>query len=253
MDLNLKGKVAMVTGTGSQIGFGKSIALTLAKEGCNVVSADINFEGAKTTAAEIQTLGCEAIAFKIDVTSSSEVNDTVQAALKEFGKIDILVNNAGTSSPPKPFIEMTETECDFDINVNLRGVMNCTRAVLSHMISQKYGKIINISSGAGLIGCKDVAAYSAAKAGIIAFSQALAAEVGPLGINVNNIAPGFAATGLVGNAKDNPEFLQRFADQSLIGRLTVPQDIATVVAFLASDVSMDIIGQTIRVAGKVLV
>jgi NAD(P)-dependent dehydrogenase (short-subunit alcohol dehydrogenase family) len=146
MDLGLKGKVALVTGAGSQIGFGKGIVMTLARDGCNIIASDVNLEGAKQTASEVNALGCRAIAIKADITNSAEVNNMVDAAMAEFGKIDILVNNAGAGTPPKPFVETTTADWDANININLRGVLNCTKAVLGHMISQKSGKIINVSS-----------------------------------------------------------------------------------------------------------
>jgi 3-oxoacyl-[acyl-carrier protein] reductase len=247
MDLGLKDKVALVTGAGSQIGFGKGIALTLAREGCDIIVNDVDSEGAEKTAAEVKSLGRKAIAIKADVSSSAEVNDMVKTALKQFGKIDILVNNAGVCTPPKPFIEMTEEECDRDINVNLNGVLNCTRAVLSHMISRKSGKIISISSDAAKMGGANIAVYGAAKAGIMVFSKGLAAEVAASGINVNAIAPGPGDTGFALHAP--PGFLKKVTAMIPLGRTTTPQDIANMIAFLASDVSSNITGQTISVDG----
>ena len=250
MDLGLQGKIALVTGAGSQIGFGKAIALTLAREGCDLVLADINLEGARKTAAEIQALGRQAIALKADISQSTEVQEMVRAALAKFGRIDILVNNAGASTPPKPFLQMTEADCDRDININLKGVINCTRAVLPGMVERKSGKIVNISSGAGLIGGNLLAAYSAAKAGIIAFTMSIAREVGPAGVNVNCVAPGMAQTGFAPNAPRG--FLEAYAASTAVKRLTVPQDIANAVAFLVSDVASDIIGQTLSVSGSII-
>jgi 3-oxoacyl-[acyl-carrier protein] reductase len=248
MELGLNGKVAIVTGAGSQKGFGKSIAVTLAKEGCNIIACDIDIEGAKKTAAEVENLGCKAIALKADITSSTEVNNTIEMALTEFGKIDILVNNAGAITPLKPLVEKNEVEWNQDIDLNLKGTMNYTKAVLPHMISQKNGKIINISSIGAKKGKRNTVAYGAAKAGVIGFTQCLAAEVGPLGINVNAIAPGLADTNFGGGAPP-PEILEKAKATIPIKRITVPQDIANIVAFLASDVSSDIVGQTISVDG----
>lgn len=249
MDLGLKGKAALVTGAGSQIGFGKAIALTLAKDGCDIIVNDIDLKGAQQTAAEVEASGRKAMAIKADVTKSAEVKDMVKAVLERFGKIDILVNNAGACTPPKPFLEMTEAEWDKDININLRGVLNCSKAVLPHMIERKYGKIVSITSGAGINGGFNTAVYAAAKAGVIAFTMAIAKEVAPSGINANCVSPGPAITGFARNAP--PGMLERFAKTVSIGRLTEPQDIANTVAFLASDVSADIVGQTIIVTGNV--
>jgi 3-oxoacyl-[acyl-carrier protein] reductase len=247
MDLGLKGKVALVTGAGSQIGFGKGIVLTLAKEGCDIIASDKDIEGARQTAAEVKALGRQAIAVKADVASSAEVNDMVKAALAEFGRIDILVNNAGAATPPKPFIEMTEADWDADININLKGVLNCTRAVLNQMISRQSGKIINISSCCARIGGAMNSVYCAAKAGIMVFTKGIAAEVAPSGINVNAIAPGPGNTGFALHAP--PEFLEKITAMIPLGRSTTPQDIGNMVAFLASDISSDIVGQTFAVDG----
>jgi 2-hydroxycyclohexanecarboxyl-CoA dehydrogenase len=250
MDLGLNGKVALVTGTGSQIGYGKGIVLTLAREGCDIISADKDFEGAKQTAAEVEVLGRKSMAAKADVTSSAEVNEMVKAALAKFGKIDILVNNAGGGSPPKPFIEKTEADWDHDINLNLRGVLNCTKAVLGHMLARKSGKIINISSGAGRMGLPGRAIYSAAKGGVIAFTKTLAREVGPSGINVNCITPGIGETNFARASNTPAEYLKQVVATTIpLRRATTPQDVANLVAFLASDVSSYILGQTINVNG----
>jgi 3-oxoacyl-[acyl-carrier protein] reductase len=247
MDLDLKGKVALVTGAGSQIGFGKGIALALAREGCDIVACDIDLEGAKQTAAEVKALGRKAIALKADVTSSAEVNNMVKTALEQFGKIDILVNNAGGSTPPQLFIETTEAKWDKDINLNLKGVMNCTRAVLPQMVERKSGKIISTASTAGISSTPSGTSYSAAKAGVVLFTSSLAMEVAELGINVNCIAPGLGNTDFFKNF--GPEWLE-FAKKAVAeGKDTTPQDIGNTVAFLASDVSRRIVGQCIRVSG----
>jgi 3-oxoacyl-[acyl-carrier protein] reductase len=248
MELGLKGKVAVVTGAGSQIGFGKAIAMGLAKEGCDIVACDVDLEGAKKTAAEAEAIGQKALALKTDVTKYKDALDMVDATLKKFKKIDILVNNAGVCTPPKPFLKMTEEEWNRDIAVNLNGTMNCTKAVLPHMISQKSGKIISITSGAGIQGGMYTAAYSAAKAGIIAFSKGLAKEMGPNNININLVSPGIANTGF---AKQAPPGLLTNAVKTIpLGRLTETQDIANAVVFLSSDAASDITGQVLIVTGS---
>jgi len=247
MDLGLKGKVALVTGAGSQIGFGKAIAVTLAREGCDVIVNDIDLEGAEKTAAEVRDLGRKSLTVKANVSSNVEVNDMVKAALEQFGKIDILVNNAGAIKGPKAFVESTEAEWDADINLNLKGVLNCTKAVLSHMISRQSGKIINISSIGGRIGSAHAAVYNAAKAGVIGFTKSLAAGVAASGINVNSVAPGFGITAFAGGAP--PDMVERAKADIPSKRTVEPQDIANIVAFLASDVAIDIVGQTISVDG----
>ncbi|MDD5702639.1 MAG: SDR family NAD(P)-dependent oxidoreductase [Dehalococcoidales bacterium] len=248
MDLGLKGKVAIVTGAGSQKGFGKTTALTLATEGCDVVVADIDLNGAEKTAAEIRASGYRAIGVRVDVASSLEVNAMVNQTLNEFKKIDILVNIAGATTPPKLFIDKTEAEWDQDINLNLRGVLNCVRAVLPYMLSRKSGKIINIASVNVKKGFPTTSVYAAAKAGVVGFTQVLANEVAGSGINVNCIAPGLGLTNFI-KGDGPPGGIESIIACIPNKRATTPQDIANTVAFLVSDVSSDIVGQTISVDG----
>lgn len=247
MDFGLTGKVAIVTGAGGQKGFGRAIAVTLAKEGCAVAVADVDIEGAEQTTAEIKNLGRQAIAVKVDITRTAEVNDMVKTALSRFGKIDILVNNAGAGTPPKFFIDTTEEEWDFNINLNLKGMLRCTKAVLGHMIANKAGKIVNLSSLGAKTGGEHAIVYSAAKAGVISFTKGLATEVAPLGINVNCVAPGVGLTNFIKNAPRDviDELIQKTPSR----RTCTPQDIANAVLYLASDASIDVVGQTISVDG----
>jgi NAD(P)-dependent dehydrogenase (short-subunit alcohol dehydrogenase family) len=240
MDLKLKDKVALVTGTGSQIGYGKGIALTLAQEGCDIISADKDLDGAKKTADEIIKMGRKAMAIKVDVTDTKDVEKMVKAALDKYGRIDILVNNAGASSVLKPFIEMTEEEIDFNINVNLHGQINVAKAVLPSMIKRKYGRIVNTSGGQGI---PTISIYGAAKAGIQAFTHALAMEVAPAGVIVNCVFPGLGHTNLIKNAP--PELANMFVQASALKRSCTPDDMGPVVAFLASDVCSYMVGQTV--------
>ena len=174
MGLGLKGKVALITGAGSQIGFGKAIALALAKEGCDIIVNDINLDEAEKTAAEVEKMEQKSIAIKADVTRIAEWESMVKEALAEFSRIDILVNNAGGCTPPKPFLEMNDSDWDFDIDVNLRSTRNGTKILLPHMIENKGGKIVNVTSGAGIHGGMFTSGYAAAKAGIIGFSMGIA-------------------------------------------------------------------------------
>jgi NAD(P)-dependent dehydrogenase (short-subunit alcohol dehydrogenase family) len=250
MDLKLKDKIAIVTGTGSQIGFGKGIALILAKEGCHIVSADVDFDGAKQTAGAVQALGRKALALKVDITKKTEIEAAVKKTLAEFGRIDILVNCAGRASGLRPFAQSTEDQWDIDINVNLRGTMNFTRAVLPHMLVRKYGKIVNFSTHAAHqpTGLAGAASYVAAKAGTVMFSKTLAGEVGYQGININVIAPGPGATNFHRVSGGDPHMAGIVESLARAGKTTTPDDIANAVAFLVSDVSSKLSGQVLEVS-----
>jgi 3-oxoacyl-[acyl-carrier protein] reductase len=231
MDLKLTGKVALVTGAGSQIGYGKGEALILAQEGCDVIVASKHLEGAKQTAAEVEALGRKALAIKVDVTNRAEVDDMVKKGLEKFGKIDILVNNAGASSREKPFIEMTKEDWDLDIGVNLYGQMNVAQAVLPHMIARKSGRILNISGGQGV---PNISVYGAAKGGVVQWTRALAREVAPYGIIVNAVAPGLGATGLTAHAPR--QWLEEQRQSRPLKKFSTPEEVGALVAFMASDI-----------------
>jgi len=223
MDLGLKNKVALVTGAGSQTGFGKSIALSLGKEGCDVIVVDIDLEGAKKTAAELEASGCRALALKADITSAEEVDKMVKAGLDEFGKIDILVNNAGRART-SPFTEATEEDWHANIDTNLRAMWYCCRAVLPQMIERNSGNIISLSSTTAVRGLPQASLYSAANAAVIGMTKALAPEVGHKGINVNVVmVPGM--NDVDSNAPEQG-------------------DIANMVVFLASNAASDFTSQT---------
>ena len=191
MDLKLVDKVALVTGGGGQVGYGKNIAITLAKEGCHIIIADMDLQGAQKTTEEVVSLGRKALALKADVRDRAQVDAMVKEAIDRFGRIDILVNNAGASTREKPFMEMTPTDWEFDINVNLVGQMNVAQSVIPHMIREKYGRIINTTGGRGI---PMISVYGAAKAGVFAWTHALASEVAQFGIIVNGISPGLGET-----------------------------------------------------------
>ena len=244
MDYGLQGKIALVTGTASQVGMGKAICLTLAKEGCNIVSSDIDLVGAKQTAAAVQALGRKAIALKVDVTKSFEVDEMTKIALSEFGKIDILVNNAGSSQGVR-FLESKQEIWDKDIAVNLYGTMNSAKAVIPGMVERKYGKIINFSSIAAKQGG---GSYAAAKAAVLAFTRGLATQLGPSGINVNAIAPGMVKTKFfAGIGEEVNRVFEDMATRVPLRRNQTVEDIANAVAFLSSDVSRNITGQCIQI------
>jgi NAD(P)-dependent dehydrogenase (short-subunit alcohol dehydrogenase family) len=231
MDLKLKDKVALVTGTGSQIGYGRGIALALAKEGCDIISADIDLKGAKKTATDVEALGRKALAIKVDVRVRSEVDEMVKQVIEKFGRIDILINNAGVSSKWKPFVEMSKEDWDYDIGVNLYGQMNVAQAVLPHMIARKSGRIINTSGGQGIPG---ISLYGASKGAVVQWTRSLAKEVAPYNIIVSVYSPGLGATNLTA---EDPRDIESLAKASPPGRLCTPEDVGTLVAFMASELS----------------
>jgi 3-oxoacyl-[acyl-carrier protein] reductase len=241
MDLHLKDKVAIVTGSGSQIGYGRNIATTLAQEGCDVVVADIDLKGAQKTASQVEALGRKALAIGFDVTDRGSVDAMVAATIDRFGRIDILVNNAGSSSRSGMFMAMKKSDWDIDINVNLVGQMNVAQSVLTHMIARKSGRIINTTGGQGIPG---ISVYGAAKAGVVAWTHALAGEVAQFGVIVNGIAPGLGDTGLTSAAP--PGSHEPNIQRSMLKRLCRPEDVGPAVAFLASDVCSYMTGQFIR-------
>ena len=249
MELGLEGKVALVTGAGSPVGFGWGIALTLAKYGCDVAVNDIDLEGVKKTAGDIEALGRKAMAIKADVTKVTEVKDMVKKALEQFGRIDILVNNAGRTTTPTPFVETPEQNWETVFNLNIYGVFHCSKAVLPQMIERKSGKIINIASGAGISGMPRCVHYGASKAAIIAFTKGLSKEVVASGINVNAVAPGVGDTKFLVTGEFPEGELGRAVATVPTRRSTTPEDVGNMVAYLASDLARQVVGQTYLVDG----
>jgi NAD(P)-dependent dehydrogenase (short-subunit alcohol dehydrogenase family) len=251
MDLKLEGKKALVTGTGSQVGFGKGIALFLAQEGCDVICADIDLAGAQTTANEIKKLGRQTAALQVDITQKTSVDEAVKKAISAFGYLDILVNTAGRGSAMQPFTATSPSDWDNDININLRGTLHMVYAVIPHMLARKYGKIVNFSTHAADLptGLPGAGVYVAAKAGVTMLSKTLAAEYGPEGINVNVIAPGAGNTNFhrVANPPGSP-MVDEIAQKAKLGKTVTPEDIAWAVGFLVSDVSAKVVGQVIEVS-----
>ncbi|ADN50998.1 SDR family NAD(P)-dependent oxidoreductase [Vulcanisaeta distributa] len=241
----LKNKVAIVTGAGQ--GIGRSIALRLARDGAIVVVTDITGKENETL-NEVKNLGGQGMALKLDVTDPRMAEDVAKRVYDAYGRIDILVNNAGIY-PFKPFLEMTFDDWYRVINVNLNGTFNVTKAVVPYMVKQKYGRIINIASVAGnAMGFAGLTHYSASKAGIVGFTRALALELARYGITVNAIAPGAVKT--PGAMQPGSEEQIKMMEQIIpVGRLAEPEDIASVVAFLASDEASYITGALIIVDG----
>lgn len=245
--MRLANKVAIVTGAAS--GIGRGIAFGLAREGCDVMVIDVNLEGAKVVANEISSTGRQSLAIKTDVSKNKEVNDMVDTVLQKFGKIDILINNAGGSARERAslFCDSKEEVWDYVLGINLKGALNCSRAVINHMIKRRYGKIVSTASIDGIVGQAGLTDYSAAKGGIIAFTKALAKEVGSYGINVNCISPGVIDTPAL--ARLSPHLIEAVKKDIILGRLGKPEDIANAVIFLVSDESNWITGINLMVTG----
>jgi 3-oxoacyl-[acyl-carrier protein] reductase len=241
----LKDKVAIVTG-GAQ-GIGRAIAELFAERGADVVLADVQFEKANETANSIiKQTGRQAMAFPLDATSLEQANAMVEKTMEVFGNVHILVNNVGTTRDTL-LMRMPESDWDLVLNVNLKSVFNCSKAVVRQMMRSRYGRIINMSSVAGIAGNAGQTNYSSSKAGIIGFTKSLAREVASRNITVNAVAPGFVVTDLTA---DLP---QEIKDASMltipIGRWGEPIEIAHAVAFLASDDAKYITGHVLSVDG----
>jgi 3-oxoacyl-[acyl-carrier protein] reductase len=240
----LTGQVAIVTGAGR--GIGRAIALTLAGNGADVVVSDIVKESVDEVAGEIKALGRKSLAVVCNVSNFSDCENMVNASRDAFGKIDILVNNAGITRD-NLIMRMSEEEWDAVLDVNLKSVFNCSKAVCRLMMKQRSGRIINISSVAGLVGNAGQANYSASKAGIIGLTKTLAKEFASRGILVNAIAPGFIRTKMTDVLPED----QRAALLKLIPleRIGEPEDVANAVLFLASPLASYITGQVLPVDG----
>ena len=233
-------KAAVITGASR--GIGKAIAYALANDGyIPVINYNKSREAAEKIAAE--TGG---VAVCADVSDRNAVSDMIETARKKFGGIDVLVNNAGISVTGL-FTDISSEAEEQIIDTNIRGVFNCTKAVLPHMISRKYGRIINISSMWGEVGASCEVHYSATKAAVIGFTKALAKEVGLSGITVNCITPGVIMTDM--NAEYSEEELNILKEETPLGKLGTPEDIASAVSFLASEKASFITGQILGVNG----
>jgi 3-oxoacyl-[acyl-carrier protein] reductase len=245
-----EGRVAFVTGASR--GIGKGVATQFAEEGAKVCLVDINEEVLSATVSELKEKGYEALALVADVSDSAQVNDVVEKAVKEYGKIDILVNNAGVLRDNLLF-KMSDSDWETVMNVHLKGSFNCARAVQKHMVENKYGRIINTSSTSAL-GNRGQANYSTAKAGLQGFTKTLAIELGKFGITTNAVAPGFIETDMTKATAERigisfEQLIQHSVSQIPVGRSGKPEDIANAVLFFAMEESSFVNGQVLYVAG----
>ncbi len=242
--MDFKGQVGIVTG-GTR-GIGAAIAEALAQRGVNVVIAARNAEAAREKAKKLLSLGIKATGIKLDVSNSDEVQKSFEEIRKEYQKIDILINNAGITRDGL-LMRMKEEAWDSVIDINLKGVFLCTREVLKDMVSQKYGRIVNITSVAAFMGNPGQANYGASKAGIVGFTKTVAKEYANRGITVNAVAPGFIETAMTDVLKDSiKEEMKKLIP---LGRFGTVEDVARAVVFLASPESDYITGQVIHVNG----
>jgi NAD(P)-dependent dehydrogenase (short-subunit alcohol dehydrogenase family) len=241
----LEGQVALVTGGGR--GIGQSIALRLAREGADIAIIDLEREGAESTAGEISALGRRAVVKVADVSDHLAMKSVVGDVVSELGRLDILINNAGVEKRT-PFLEITPEDWRRQVEVNLSGTFFCTQAAAIHMAERHYGRVVNLSSVAGLIGPIDLAAYGASKAGVIGLTRAAALDLADYGITVNAIAPGPIETELMLGAW-TAEALRERPQHGAIARFGTVDEIAHVAAFLASPESGFITGVTISVDG----
>jgi 3-oxoacyl-[acyl-carrier protein] reductase len=241
----MDGRVAIVTG--SARGIGRAIAEKLASLGADIVIADIRLETASGTATEIaEAFGRHTLPVEVNVADFASAQAMVDQATKTFGHVDILVNNAGITRDTL-IMRMEEADWDAVLNVNLKGVFNCSKSVVRAMMKQRYGRIINISSVSGQSGQIGQTNYSASKAGVIGFTKALAREVATRQITVNAVAPGFIPTALTNDLAE--ELKDSILKYTPLGRMGKPEEVAAAVAFLASEEAAYITGQVLAVDG----
>lgn len=242
---SLTDKIAIVTGGGD--GIGRATALLFSQEGARVVIADISPDASRRVAEEIAAQKRNALPLATDVTEKESVQRMVEESLRQWGRIDILINIVGGSFPT-PVLEMEESDWDRVVNLNLKSVYLCCRAVLPAMAGRRYGKIVNLASAQAYTGSPTRANYTAAKLGIVGFSKSLALEVVRLGINVNVVAPGLVATERVRSRYSDEEWKEANLSRPM-GRAVLPEEVAGAILFLVQDSQASVTGQTIHVNG----
>ncbi len=245
--MKLEGKKAIVTG-GSR-GIGKAITLMYAREGADVlVNYHSNDAAAKETVAEVEKLGRKGVAVAADVADYKSAQNMVDECVKQLGGVDIVVNNAGVSRPSM-LLKMKEEDWDAIIDIHLKAAFNTTQAAGRYMKEQKYGKIINVISTAGIFGTIGQINYASAKAGIIGFTKSASRELGRYGINVNVICPGITKTEMTGKLQSDEKLRKIYEGRIQLGRFAEPEEVAPAFVFLASDDASYITAQVLGVDG----
>ena len=244
----LENKVSIITGAAQ--GIGLATALKFAKEGAIVVICDLKQEAIDEAVSQCRALSAQAVGYRMDVTQRSDVDAVVTKVKAQFGRIDVLVNNAGITQDAR-LVKMTIEQFDRVIDVNLRGVFHCTQAVADTMVAQGQGVVLNASSVVGIYGNFGQTNYAASKFGVIGFTKTWSRELGPKGIRVNAVAPGFVETPILATIPDN--VLKDMESRVPLKRLGKPEEIANVYAFLASDEASYVNGAVIEVSGGMTV
>ncbi|MCC6196943.1 MAG: 3-oxoacyl-ACP reductase FabG [Burkholderiales bacterium] len=246
--MRLTGKVSIITGAGQ--GIGRATALKFAKEGAKVAVCDINLDSVAQTVELVECAGGEAVGFQIDVTDKGSIAAMVDGVMAKWGRVDTLVNNAGIVQDAQ-FKKMSEDQFDRVIDVNLKGVYNCTKAVVDIMLAQNSGVILNASSIVGIYGNFGQTNYAATKFGVIGMVKTWARELGRKGIRANAICPGFVETPILATMPE--KVIRMMEDRVPMGRLAKPEEIANTYAWLASDEASYINGAVIEVSGGVTI
>ncbi len=234
--------------TGAANGIGLATARKFAQEGAIVAVCDLNLEQVESAVASIREAGGQAQGFQMNVTQRPQVDAVVASIVEQFKTIDVLINNAGITKDAR-LVKMTESQFDDVIDVNLKGVFNCTQAVVPHMLNQGRGAIVSASSVVGLYGNFGQTNYAATKFGVIGFTKTWARELGPKGIRVNAVCPGFIATSMLATIPEN--VLDQMREHSWMRRLGTPEEMANVYAFLASDEASYVNGVALEASGGI--